>query len=43
MNSELLSRWPVDRSFEAIKKFFRLHYCSTVIDLAKGAIEREYI
>jgi len=37
------SRWPADRSFKAFKKFFRLHYCSNVIDLGKGEIEREYI
>jgi len=37
------SLWPVDRSFNAFEKFFRVHFCSTVIDLAKGAIEKEYI
>ena len=37
------SLWPADRSFKVFKKFFRLHYSSTVIDLAKGAIDREYI
>lgn len=37
------SLWPEDRSFKAFNKFFRIHFCSTVIDLAKGAIEREYI
>ena len=37
------SCWPADRSFKAFKKFFRLHYCSTVVDLAKGEIEKEYI
>ena len=37
------SLWPENRSFKAFKKFFCVHFCSTVIDLAKGAIEREYI
>lgn len=37
------SRWPVDRSYKAFKKYFRVHFCSSVIDLAEGAIEREYI
>jgi hypothetical protein len=37
------SLWPEDRSFKAFKKYFRIHFCSSVIDLAKGAIEREYI
>jgi hypothetical protein len=37
------SLWPTDRSFKAFKKFFRVHFCSNVIDLAKGAIEREFI
>jgi len=37
------SLWPADRSYKAFKKYFRVHFCSSVIDLAKGAIEREYI
>jgi hypothetical protein len=37
------SLWPTDRSFKAFKKFFRVHFCSNVIDLAKVAIVREYI
>ena len=37
------SLWPADRSYRAFKKYFRVHFCSSVIDLAKGAIEREYI
>jgi hypothetical protein len=37
------SRWPDNRSFKTFKKYFRVHFCSSVIDLAKGAIEREYI
>jgi hypothetical protein len=37
------ARWPADRSYKAFKKYFRVHFCSSVIDLAKGAIEREYI
>ena len=37
------SLWPKVRSFKAFKKFFCVRFCSTVIDLAKGAIAREYI
>ena len=37
------SLWPVDRSYKAFKKYFCVRFCSSVIDLAKGAIEREYI
>ena len=37
------SLWPTDRSFKAFKKYFRVYFCSNVIDLAKGAILREYI
>ena len=37
------ARWPADRSYKAFKKYFRVHFCSSVIDLAKGAIEKEYI
>lgn len=37
------ARWPADRSYKAFKKYFRVHFCSSAIDLAKGAIEREYI
>jgi len=37
------SRWPADRSFKAFKKYFNVRFCSTVIDLAKGEIAREYL
>jgi hypothetical protein len=37
------SLWPKDRSMKTFRKFFRVHYCSSVIDLAKGPIEQEYI
>ena len=37
------ARWPADRSYKAFKKYFRVRFCSSVIDLAKGAIEKEYI
>jgi len=29
------SFWPKDRSIKTFRKFFRVHYCSSVIDLAK--------
>jgi hypothetical protein len=37
------SLWPEDRSFKAFNKFFFIHFCSTVIDLAEGEIDRKYI
>jgi len=37
------SLWPKDRSMKTFRKFFRVHYCSSVIDLAKGPIEQEYV
>jgi len=37
------SLWPKDRSMKAFKKFFRVYYCSSVIDLGDGSIDREYI
>lgn len=37
------SLWPKDRSMKLFKKFFRVHYCSSVIDLGDGPIDREYI
>jgi len=33
--------WPKDRSFKAFKKFFNVRFCSMVLDLGKGPIERE--
>jgi len=35
------SLWPKDRSMKTFKKFFRVHYCSSVIDMGDGPIERE--
>jgi len=32
--------WPKDRSFKAFKKFFRVRFCSMVLDLGKGLIEK---
>ena len=37
------SLWPKERSMKTFKKFFRVHYCSSVIDLGDGPIDREYI
>ena len=37
------SLWPKDRSMKTFKKFFRVLYSSTVIDLGYGPIDREYI
>ena len=37
------SLWPKDRSMKTFKKFFRVLYSSTVIDLGDGPIDREYI
>lgn len=34
--------WPKDRSFEEFKKFFKIRFCSIVLDLCNGLIEREY-
>jgi hypothetical protein len=30
--------WPKDRSFKAFKKFFRMRFCSMVLDLGRGPI-----
>jgi hypothetical protein len=32
--------WPKDRSFKAFKKFFKIRFCSMVMDLGKGPIEK---
>jgi len=37
------SVWPSDRSYKAFKKYFRVLFCSAVIDLSKEALERVYI
>jgi hypothetical protein len=34
--------WPKDRSFKAFKKFFSVRFCSIVIDMGEGPINREY-
>ncbi len=33
--------WPRDRSFKAFKKFFQVRFCSIVLDLGRGPIERD--
>jgi len=33
--------WPGDRSFKAFRKFFRVRYCSMLLDMGRGAIERD--
>lgn len=35
--------WPRDRSFKAFKKFFLVRFCSLVLDLGRGPIEREIL
>ncbi len=37
------SLWPKDRSMKTFKEFFRVYFCSSVIDLGDGPIYREYI
>ena len=37
------SLWPKDRSMKTFRKFFRVYYCSSLIDLGNGPINREYI
>ena len=32
--------WPKDRYFKAFKKFFRMRFCSMVMDLERGPIEK---
>jgi hypothetical protein len=33
--------WPKDRSFKAFKNFFRMRFCSMVLDLGRGPIEKD--
>ena len=33
--------WPRDRSYKAFKKFFQVRFCSIVLDLGRGPIERD--
>jgi hypothetical protein len=33
--------WPKDRSFRAFKKFFKVRFCSIVLDLGKGSLEKD--
>ena len=33
--------WPKDRSFKTFKKFFKIRFCSIVLDLGKGSIEKD--
>ncbi len=35
--------WPKDRSLKTFRKFFHVYYCSSVVDLGDGPIDREYI
>ena len=37
------SLWPKDRSMKTFRKYFRVFFCSSVIDLGNGSIDREYI
>lgn len=37
------SFWPKDRSFQAFKKFFNIRFCSVVIDMVKGQIEKDML
>jgi hypothetical protein len=32
--------WPKDRSFKAFKKYFNVRFCSMVLDLGKGPVEK---
>jgi hypothetical protein len=33
--------WPKDRSFRSFKKFFKVRFCSIVLDLGKGSLEKD--
>ena len=33
--------WPRDRSYKAFKKYFPVRFCSIVLDLGRGPIERD--
>ena len=33
--------WPRDRSFKSFKKFFKVQFCSIVLDLGKGSLEKD--
>jgi hypothetical protein len=33
--------WPKDRSFKTFKKFFKVRFCSMVLDLGKGSLEKD--
>jgi len=33
--------WPKVRSFKVFNEFFSVHFCSLVIDLGKGSIDKE--
>lgn len=37
------SLWLEDRSYKIFKEFFHIHYCSSVLDMGDGPIDREYI
>ena len=33
--------WPKDRSFKVFKEFFKVRFCSIVLDLGKGSLEKD--
>jgi len=33
--------WPEDRSYRAFKRFFRVRFCSVVVDMGRGRIARD--
>ena len=33
--------WPKNRSFKSFKKFFKVRFCSIVLDLGKGSLEKD--
>ncbi|MBM4287536.1 MAG: hypothetical protein FJ135_05210 [Deltaproteobacteria bacterium] len=33
--------WPRERSYKTFKKFFQVRFCSIVLDLGRGPLERE--
>ncbi len=36
-----IALWPEDRSLKVFKKFFNIRFCSMVLDMGRGAIERD--
>jgi hypothetical protein len=33
--------WPKDRPYRAFKRFFKVRFCSIVLDLEKGSLEKD--